>query len=271
MTQTLTDRPALLRNRRRAQADPALFLHHEALAEVKDRLSVVNKSFTDVCVISGFPDVWHAEFSNANLLSDEDVIDLKPESQDLIIHTMALHWSSDPVGQLIQSRRALRPDGLFLGVFLGGSTLNELRSALAQAEADITGGLSPRVLPMAEIRDLGGLLQRAGFALPVADVVPLTVTYETPLKLMKDLRQMGEGNAMFARPRHFMRRDVLERAMAIYAKTFQHPDGRIPASFDLMVLTGWAPSPEQPQPLRPGSATQRLAQVLGTTETPVKD
>ncbi|WP_120499439.1 SAM-dependent methyltransferase [Roseovarius sp. EL26] len=271
MTQMLTDRPALLRNRRRALTSPALFLHQEAMAEVKDRLSLVNKSFTDACVIGGFPEVWDTEFPNAIHLSDEDIIDLQPKSQDLIIHAMALHWAADPVGQLIQARRSLRPDGLFLGVFLGGGTLNELRSALAQAEADLTGGLSPRILPMAEIRDLGGLLQRAGFALPVADVVPLTATYETPLKLMHDLRQMGENNAMTARPRRFMRRGVLDRAIKIYSETFQTPDGRIPASFELMVLTGWAPSPDQQKPLRPGSASQRLAQALGTSETAVKD
>ncbi|SLN30859.1 hypothetical protein ROA7450_01351 [Roseovarius albus] len=271
MTQSLTDRPALLRNRRRALADPALFLHQEAMAEIKDRLLMVNKSFTDVSVISGFPKIWRSEYPDATHLSDEDTLDLKSESQDLIIHAMALHWAADPVGQLIQARRALRPDGLFLGVFLGGGTLNELRTSLAQAESDLTGGLSPRVLPMAEIRDLGGLLQRADFALPVADVVPLTATYETPIKLLHDLRQMGEANAMAARPRHFTRRAILLHAMQIYTQTFQTSDGRIPATFELMVLTGWAPSPDQQQPLRPGSAAQRLAQALGTSETTVKD
>jgi SAM-dependent methyltransferase len=271
MTQSLTDRQALLRNRRRALSDPALFLHHEAMTEIKDRLSMVNKSFTDVSVISGFPEIWRTDFPDARHLSDTDTLDLRPESQDLIIHAMALHWANDPVGQLIQARRALRPDGLFLGVFLGGGTLNELRTSLAQAESDLTGGLSPRVLPMAEIRDLGGLLQRAGLALPVADVVPLTATYDTPLKLLHDLRQMGETNAMSARPRHFTRRALLLRAMDIYSQNFQQSDHRIPATFELMVLTGWAPSPDQQQPLRSGSASQRLAQALGTTETSVKD
>jgi hypothetical protein len=184
---------------------------------------------------------------------------------------MALHWASDPVGQIIQSRRALRPDGLFLATLFGGQTLHELRAALAAAETEITAGLSPRVAPMAEIRDLGGLLQRAGLALPVADCDRLTVTYATPLHLMRELRAMGEGNALDHRLRRPTRRAVLTRAAEIYTERFALPDGRVPATFEIVHLSGWAPDASQPQPLRPGSATHRLADALGAAETPLKD
>ena len=184
---------------------------------------------------------------------------------------MCLHWADDPVGQLIQARRALRPDGLFLGVMFGGETLHELRASLAQAEADLFGGLSPRVAPMAEIRDLGALLQRAGYALPVADSVRLTASYASPLQLMKELRFMGEGNALHSRRRTPSSRALFARACEIYVESYGDKDGRVPATFELIVLTGWAPDSSQPQPLRPGSASQRLADVLGAEETKLKD
>ena len=271
MTRTLTDRAALTRNRCRATRSFAPFLHETAMDEIKDRLSLVNKSFTDTCIVTGFPDLWQSAFPDARVIEDAETLDLEPDSCDLILHAMCLHWADDPVGQLIQCRRALRPDGLFLAVFFGGQTLHELRAVLAQAESDLRGGLSPRVLPMGDIRDLGALLQRAGFALPVADTLPLNTSYATPLDLMRDLRAMGEGNALDARARHFTRRDVLLRAAQLYIETFATPDGRIPATYELITLTGWAPSADQPQPLRPGSATTRLADALGTSETPLKD
>ena len=271
MTQTLTDRAALVRNRQRASRDPAMFLHEAAAADVEDRLALVNRTFKDAAVITGAPEFWSSRFPDARMVDDDKTLDLAENRHDLIIHAMCLHWADDPVGQLIQARRALRPDGLFLGLFFGGGTLNELRSALAQAEADVTGGLSPRVAPMGEIRDLGALLQRAGFALPVADTVPLRVSYDTAIKLMHDLRAMGETNALAARPRRMMRRDVLLRAASLYSETFADNEGRIPATFELIVLTGWAPDESQPQPLRPGSATARLADALGTKETALKD
>lgn len=271
MTRTLTDRRALRRNRNRASHAPALFLHETAIDEVKDRLSFVNKSFTDTSIVAGLPDPWQAAFPDAQIIEDTETLALEPESRDLILHAMSLHWADDPVGQLIQSRRALRPDGLFIAVFFGGQTLHQLRAVLAQAESDLRGGLSPRVLPMGDIRDLGALLQRAGFALPVADTLPLEASYENLIALMHDLRAMGEANALDARPRSFTRRDVLLRAAELYADTFATPDGRIPATFELITLTGWAPSKDQPQPLRPGSATTRLADALGTSETPLKD
>lgn len=271
MTSQLTDRAALIRNRQRAQRDPALFLHEMAADDIQDRLSLVNKTFTDKAVVTGFPDFWRSRFPDAACIEDTEQLQLAEHSQDLVIHAMCLHWACDPVGQLVQSRRALRPDGLFLGIFFGGETLHELRRSLAQAEADITGGLSQRVVPMGEIRDLGALLQRAGFALPVADSLPLTVTYASALDLMRDLRAMGESNALDGRQRKISRRDVLMRACTLYAENFADNEGRIPATFELMVLTGWSPDENQPKPLRPGSAAARLADALGTKETALKD
>ncbi len=271
MSRSLTDRTALLRNRRRAGDPRDLFLHHAAIEEVEDRLSLVNKSFTAPLVIGGFPDLWQQHFPEALHIEDSDTLGIPEEAHDLIIHALCLHWADDPVGQLIQARRALRPDGLFLGVFFGGQTLHELRSALAQAESDLRGGLSPRVAPMGEIRDLGALLQRAGYALPVADSFTLTASYADPLALMRDLRAMGEANALSTRPRHFMRRDILAKACEIYTASYRSPDGRAPATFEIITLTGWAPAETQQKPLKPGSAATRLAEALGTHEKPLKD
>ncbi|MFY8147240.1 MAG: methyltransferase domain-containing protein, partial [Rhodobacter sp.] len=177
MPPILTDRAALARYRDRAARDPALFLQQDAAGEIEERLGEVNRRFTQPAVITPFADLWQARMPEARIIADDDVLDLAPGAHDLVIHALCLHWANDPVGQLVQCRRALRPDGLFLGVLFGGQTLAELRACLAEAEVAVTGGLSPRVLPMAEIRDLGGLLQRAGFALPVADSTIRTVTY----------------------------------------------------------------------------------------------
>ncbi len=184
---------------------------------------------------------------------------------------MALQWADDPVGQLVQARRALRPDGLFLAVFPGGQTLSELRAALAEAETALRGGLSPRVAPMGELRDLGGLLQRSGFALPVADTAPLTVTYRSALHLMRDLRAMGETNALAARDRRFAPRALFARAAEIYHAHFAADADRVRATFELVFLTGWAPDESQQKPMRPGSAKARLADALGVPERPVPD
>lgn len=232
---------------------------------------MVNRTFTKPAIVTSAPDFWRAAYPKATVVSDHEVLTLEPGAHDLVIHALALHWADDPVGQLIQCRHALIPDGLFLGVTLGGQTLHELRSALGQAEIEVTGGLSPRVAPMGEIRDMGGLLQRAGLTLPVADAASLTVSYQSALHLMKDLRAMGETNALHGRIRHFTRRDVMLRAAALYAEGFATDDGRIPATFEIITLTGWSPDASQPQPLRPGSAAQRLADALGTQEKPLKD
>lgn len=263
----LTDRPALVRHRRRAQSQPdapgALFLHDDAAFELQERLADVNRRFTRPAIVTGHPDFWSRVLPSARIVPDKDTLDLRHGDHDLVIHAMALHWSSDPVGQLVQCGRALEPDGLFLGFMLGGQTLSDLRAALAQAESDLRGGLSPRVLPMGEIRDLGGLLQRAGFAMPVADLFTRQVSYGDPLRLMRDLRAMGETNALADRSRRFLRRDVLAAACAHYATLAGQPDGRVTARFDLVTLTGWSPGPDQPRALRPGSATASLADVLG--------
>lgn len=267
----LTDRRALLRHRDRAAPDPALFLHDAARDEAQDRLSMVNRTFTDAAIVTPFAQVWEGFAPGARIIPDAPVLDLTEGAHDLVIHAMALHWADDPVGQLIQCRRALRPDGLLLAFTPGGRTLHELRAALGQAEIEVTGGLSPRVAPMAEIRDLGALLQRTGLALPVADAWTLDVEYSDALHLMRDLRAMGENNALEARLRRPTRRAVLLRAAELYAEGFAAPAGRVRATFEIIALTGWAPDPSQPQPLRPGSASARLADALGTRESPLED
>ncbi len=263
----LTDRPALARNRNRAMRS-ALFLHDEVAAEVQERLAEVNKTFTSPALVAPFPQIW-PDFPV--IVPDDDTLALQTASHDLVVHALCLHWANDPVGQLVQCRRALQPDGLFLGFLFGGQTLHELRACLAQAEAETTGGLSPRVLPMAEIRDLGGLLQRAGFSLPVADSFTKTVTYPDTTALMQDLRAMGEANALAARLRRPTRRAVFDRAADLYRLHHALPDGRIKATFEIICLTGWAPHESQQKPLRPGSAAQRLAEALNTAELPLRD
>jgi hypothetical protein len=185
-----------------------------------------------------------------------------------VVSLFALQGVNDLPGTLVQIRRALRQDGLFLAALLGGSTLTELRQSFAQAEAELEGGISPRVAPFADVRDLGGLLQRAGFALPVADTDLVRVRYASPFDLLRDLRGMGLTNALSDRRRTPLRRGTLLRAAAIYAERFGDPDGRIPATFEILWLSGWAPHESQPKPLQPGSARMRLADALGVRETP---
>ena len=264
----LTDRAALAQHRlRAARQGAATFLHDLAADEIEERLAEVNRRFTDIAVVSGHPGLWRARFPTARVVPDDDILDLATGAHDLVIHAFGLHWANDPVGQLVQARRALRPDGLLLCVSFGGQTLAELRAALAEAEIALTGGLSPRVLPMGEIRDLGALLQRAGFALPVADSLTQTVTYETPLALLRDLRAMGETNALADRGRRTPRR-LFAEAMRVYAAAFPAEQGRVRATFELVFLTGWSPDESQPKPLRPGSAKTRLADALGAVELP---
>lgn len=262
----LTDRPTLARHRARATA---FFLHDLAITEIQERLTEVNKVFTAPAVVTGFAKIWGAAVPGALMVRDDEILALKPGAHDLVIHGLALHWSADPVGQLVQCRRALSPDGLMIAVLFGGQTLTELRAVLAEAETAESGGLSPRVLPMAEVRDLGALLQRAGFALPVADMLTQRVSYRDADALMQDLRAMGEGNALAARLRHPTRRGVFQRARALYHQHFPDDADRIRATFELIFLTGWAPADSQPKPLRPGSAVQRLADALGAAEQPL--
>jgi len=200
-----------------------------------------------------------------------ETLPLDRAEADLAVSALTMHWLNDPVGHLIQLREALSPDGLIIAALFGGQTLSELRAALATAEAEVAGGISPRVAPMGEIRDLGALLQRAGLSMPVADSVPFTLSYADPWALMRDLRAMGETNILADRLRRPTRRAVLTRAVEIYAATHAGPDGRVPATFEVVMLTGWAPGPDQPTPKRPGSARSRLADALGTVEMPAGD
>jgi SAM-dependent methyltransferase len=268
----LTDRAALERRRARALAAPggmADFLHLAVADELEERRESVNRRFTDIAVVTGFPGLWSELLPGARTVPDTDALDLAEGAHDLVVHALALHWADDPVGQLVQCRRALRPDGLFLGATIGGETLAPLRAALAQAEAEISGGLSPRVLPMGEIRDFGGLLQRAGFALPVADSQAFQASYANAFHLMVDLRAMGETNVLSDRHRAVPPRELFPRAAQLFDQAAGLEDGRVGATFEVIFLTGWAPGPDQPKPLRPGSAMQRLADALGAEETPL--
>lgn len=200
------------------------------------------------------------------IVADEEALPFAADCFDLVLSAMTLHWVNDLPGTLIQIGRILKPDGLFLGAMLGGRTLWQLREALAAAESEIEGGLSPRVSPFADLGDAAALLQRAGFALPVADSDTIEVEYEHAIALMRDLRAMGEGNLVGERRRGFSRRATLLRAAEIYGERFDSPAARVTASFEVLFLHGWRPHASQPKPLKPGAARHRLAAALGTTE-----
>ncbi|WP_380056016.1 SAM-dependent methyltransferase [Falsihalocynthiibacter sp. SS001] len=262
----LTDTEALAFHRARIRGTDALFLQQEAADEIEERLNEVNRTFTNPAIVTAFPQIWEKILPNAKIVPDQELLSLEVDSHDLVIHAMGLHWANDLVGQLVQCRRALRADGLFIGAMFGGQTLSELRTVWAEVETKLTGGLSPRVAPMAEIRELGALLQRAGFALPVADSVTKKVTYRDAQHLMRDLREMGETNALAQRLKRPVSRTVLAAVNDTYAQHFTAESGRIRATFELVFLTGWAPDESQQKPLRPGSAQARLADALNTTE-----
>lgn len=206
-----------------------------------------------------------------HLVADEEALPFAPASFDLVLSNLSLHWVNDLPGALLQLRQTLKPDGLLLASMLGGETLFELRQCLMEAELTHESGLSPRISPFAEVRDMGNLLTRAGFALPVADCDTITVTYANALALMRDLRGMGESNAVAERRKSLSRRTTLLEAAALYDRRFAGPDGRISATFQVIYLSGWAPHPSQPQPLKPGSAAHRLADALGSDEQPAGD
>lgn len=205
------------------------------------------------------------------VVADEERLPFGDNTLDLVTSTLSLHWTNDLVGALIQIRRALRPDGLFVGAIFGGATLTELRQCLLAAESELTGGASMRVSPFADAIDAAGLLQRAGFALPVADVDRVKVRYSHPIKLLHDLRRMGETSVLLDRSRKPLGRKVLFRALELYVERFGEADGKIPATFEIVSVTGWAPHDSQQKPLRPGSAKMRLADALGTQEQPAGD
>ena len=207
----------------------------------------------------------------AAVCADEELLPFAAHSLDLVISNLSLHWVNDLPGALAQIRAALRPDGLLLATLFGSETLKELRSALLDAEVEITGGAAPRVSPFTDVRDAGNLLTRAGFALPVVDTETVTVTYSDMFKLMADLRAMGEANTVLERPRVPTRRDVLLRAAALYADRFADDRGRLNATFQIITMTAWAPHASQQKPLRPGSASARLADALKATEVALPD
>ena len=272
----LFDRALLRARQRRAQTlGPATFLLDRVVDDIGDRLQAVTRSFADVA------DIWTPgellrqpasdRFKSINRIaldSDSETLKLQPESLDLAVSAFALQFVNDLPGVLAQIRRALQPDGLLLAAMLGGDTLTELRQAFAEAEAECEGGVSPRVAPFADLRDIGSLLQRAGFALPVTDVDRVVVRYDNAFALMQDLRRMGATNVMVERRRTPTRRATMLRMAQIYSERFADPDGRIRATFDIVWLSGWAPHESQPKPLRPGSAKASLeAAVKGRTKS----
>ncbi|MEO0342550.1 MAG: SAM-dependent methyltransferase [Pseudomonadota bacterium] len=254
----LFDSSALAAHRARANED-GMFLHDLAISLVKERLIEVSRNFEKPAIISWQAQRWADGLDlNATCLNADEVLPLsKDDGYDLMIHAFELHWMEDPIGQLIQMRRALSPDGLMIAVLFGAQTLTALRTALTKAEIAVRGGLSPRMAPLADLRDLGGLLQRAGYGLPVADNHLQEVSYATGINLMQDLRAMGETNALAGRVRHFTAPSVLRAA-------FNDLEGTQPltVTFELSFLTGWAPSEIQQKPLKPGSATHSLAAIL---------
>ena len=273
------------RRARAATLDPAKFLVERAADDLAVRLSAVLRTFdlavdlgtpTDAvrrriadrvgAVVAVDPIVAHVIGERLAVVADEEALPFRDGSVDLMVSALSLQFVNDLPGTLIQIRRALKPDGLFLAAMIGGDSLTELRQAFAEAEAEVEGGISPRVAPFADLRDLGALLQRAGFALPVTDVDRVTVRYGSPLALMHDLRRMGAGNVLAARRRAPLRRATLRRLFEIYAERFADPDGRIRATIEIVWLSGWAPHESQQKPLAPGSAKTRLADALRTQE-----
>jgi len=291
-TMQVFDRQLVRRHRDRAAATIADhdFLLREVGSRLAERLELIRRSFPDVLDLgchggemagllqglSGIQTIIQTDLSprmagvagatngTVVLAADEEILPFAPCSFDMVVSNLSLHWVNDLPGTLIQVRQTLRPDGLFLAAMLGGDTLFELRRALMEAESEILGGVSPRISPMAGLRDAAGLLQRAGFALPVADMDTLTVSYANPFRLLSDLRGMGETNAGLARLRRPMPSALLARTMERYVELFAEEDGSVPATFQVIFLAGWSPDASvQQQPAKRGSASHRLAEVLG--------
>ncbi len=287
------DRGALRRHRERAAAgfSDFDFLAREVAIRLGERLADVTRRFPRaldlgclngtlsraIAGLGGIESIVRCDLSAAHiaaarrlgggngldLVADEEFSPFAEASFDLVVSGLALHWVNDLPGTLAQIRRCLKPDGLFLATFLGGDTLSQLRAALVEAESEQSAGASPRVSPFADVRQAGDLLIRAGFALPVADVDSLSVSYGDALGLMRDLRGMGESNALDGRRRNFTPRKLLWRAAELYRQRYADREGRLPARFDIITITAWAPHPSQPRPARPGSATASLADALG--------
>ncbi|WP_393973814.1 methyltransferase domain-containing protein [Xanthobacter flavus] len=283
------DRVLLRRRLARAAAlGPEIFLLERAAEDMADRLLAVKRTFSTAVdlgtptsalatALSGHPAVERliraaplaGDLVPPAVVADEEALPFAAGSLDLVVSALALQSVNDLPGVLAQVRRALKPDGLFMGALLGGGSLTELRQAFAIAESETTGGLSPRVAPFADVRDLGALLQRAGFALPVTDVDRVVVRYSSPFTLFADLRRMGGANALNERRRVPLRRATLLRAAEVYAERFADPDGKVRATFEIVFLSGWAPHESQQKPLRPGTARMRLADALKVPEQPL--
>ncbi|HSI41196.1 MAG TPA: methyltransferase domain-containing protein [Xanthobacteraceae bacterium] len=283
------DPRALAARRRRAlRLGPETFLLERVAADLTDRLAAVKRHFplaldlgtpADAVrrALAAQPGIGRLiaagppERTDIDLAADAEALPFAPASLDLVVSALALQAVNDLPGTLAQIRRALRRDGLLLAALFGAGTLAELRIAFTDAESETTGGVSPRVAPFTDLRDLGGLLQRAGLALPVTDVDRVTVRYANPFALFADLRRMGAANPLAQRRRVPLRRATLIRAAELYTERFADPDGRVRATFEIAWISGWAPHDSQPQPLRPGSARMRLAEALGTSEQPLKE
>ena len=287
---TVFDRTLVRSRRDRAAARLADhdFLYREVADRLADRLDDVNRRFRVALDLGchagtlaaalagrgGIETLVHCDLSPRlaslapppGVAADEEALPFADGAFDLVLSSLSLHWVNDLPGALSQIRRALKPDGLFLAAMPGGQTLTELRQALAEAEIAEEGGLSPRISPFVDVRDAGNLLVRAGFALPVADLETITVSYPDPLALVRDLRGAGEANAVIERRRNPSRRTTLFAALSRYAELHGDAEGRVPATVQVIYLTAWAPDPSQPRALRPGSAGTRLAEALGTAE-----
>jgi SAM-dependent methyltransferase len=284
----LFDRKLVLARRVRARREGVeTFLLDATSKELVERLSAVKRRFALALdlgtpgdalatallqsgqidgLIAGEPLVAFRAARIPRIAADEEALPFANEAFDLVVSALSLQWVNDLPGAFAQIRRALKPDGLFLAALIGGETLGELRESLAIAEAEVTGGASPRVSPFIDVRTLGSLLQRANFALPVTDVERMTVRYRNARALMNDLRRMGAANAVVERSKKPLKRAIFARAEKIYAERFADPDGRLRATFDVMWLSAWAPHESQQKPLKPGSAKMRLADALGTRE-----
>lgn len=277
------------RNRRATEIATTDFLHRRAADDILERLSFIRRDFPiavdlgattgtlssrlrearigkDLLISLDLSECLLDGMSGLRVVADEEFLPIRTASLDLVVSALSLQLINDLPGVLLQVRRALKPDGLMMVSLLGGLSLYELRDAFVLAETETTGGASPRVIPFADVRELGGLLQRAEFALPVADSETVEVGYESALHLMRELRAMGWANSLVERSRTPLRRDTLRRVTEIYQERHARPDGRIKATFEIVTLTGWAPHHSQQKPLRPGSATSRLADALGTRE-----
>lgn len=267
-----------------------LFLHDLSLNDIHERLQDINRTFTKKAIITSFPQKWAPHYNDSDIFAPDEYLKLTEKHYDLVLHIFALHAMNDPLGQLIQCQRALIPDGLFIAVTLGGKTLSKLRNALLVAETNIFGGASPRIFPMADIRDYGALLQRAHLALGVADAYSIKVAYQNLNALMRDLRAMGESNCLYERIKTFTPHILFKKAEEVYIRssdstsrnvettammknysTTLHQKNGIIGEFEIITLTGWAPAPSQPQPLKPGSAMMHLSDALAEAKKHERD